>query len=220
MHVLGFDTATPGTVVGVLRAEGVAFEGRHDPEPDQRPGHATRLLGLVDEVLEAAGLALGDVARIAVGTGPGSFTGLRIGIATARGLAQATGAELAGVGTLRALARNAPGGPVLAVLDARRGEVFAAAWNGDKEAMAATALTPQALAERVRALAPAPLALGDGAVRFRDQLAPAGAAIPPDGDPLHQVAGRHVCRLGRAAEPAEALVPEYLRPPDARARKP
>lgn len=232
MTVLGLDTATPATVVGVLRADGVAFEGRHDPAPGERPGHATRLLGLVDEVLSAAGLRLDEVTRIAAGVGPGSFTGLRIGIATARGLAQATGAELVGVSTLRALAAGAPAGerPVAAVLDARRAEVFAAAWIGDIEVMSPAAVAPQTLAEALDALAPRsvgppsrpPLAIGDGALRFRDELEPAGADIPPDDDPLHRVAGRHVCQLGARAEPAgtDAVVPDYLRLPDAEARKP
>jgi tRNA threonylcarbamoyladenosine biosynthesis protein TsaB len=233
--VLGFDTATPATVVGVLRDDGVVFEGRHDPAPGERPGHATRLLGLVDEVLEAAGVRLEDVGRIAVGTGPGSFTGLRIGIATARGLAQGTGAELVGVSTLRALALNAEGSdrPVAAVIDARRGEVFAAAWNADTELMSPAALAPAALAQALRrlatpgqagdaerALSAPPLALGDGALRFRDDLEPAGAEIPPDDDPLHRVAARHVCRLGAGAKPTGIdVVPDYLRLPDAEARR-
>jgi len=225
--VLGFDTATPATVAGVLREDGVVLEARHDPEPGERPGHATRLLGLVDEVLSAAGIELGDVERIAVGVGPGSFTGLRIGIATARGLAQGTGAELAPVSTLRALAANALPAehPVVAAVDARRGEVFAAAWIGDTEVMAPAALAPEELARRLRDLAsapaPSPLALGDGALRFRHDLEPAGARIPPDGDPLHRVSARHVCRLGAGAQPAgiDAVAPDYLRPPDAEVRR-
>ena len=224
MTVLGFDTATPATVVGLLRDDGVGFEGRHDPALGERPGHATRLLGLVDEVLAAAETALGEVDRIAVGVGPGSFTGLRIGIATARALAQGTGAELAGVSSLRALALNAAEAarPVAAVIDARRGEVFAAAWIGDKEVMPPAALAPLALAEALRGLGAPSLALGDGALRFRHDLEPAGAEIPPDDDPLHRVAGRHVCRLGAGAEPAgvDAVVPDYLRLPDAEARRP
>ncbi|MDX6697512.1 MAG: tRNA threonylcarbamoyladenosine biosynthesis protein TsaB [Solirubrobacteraceae bacterium] len=238
--VLGLDTATSATVVGVLRDDGVVFEARHDPEAGERPGHATRLLGLVDEALGAAALDLGDVGRIAVGVGPGSFTGLRIGIATARGLAQGTGAELVGVSSLRALAAGAgeASRPVAAVLDARRGEVFAAAWMGDTELMAPAARSPEACAKALAALArdappggpasprptgPAvtPLALGDGAIRFRSDLQPAGAEIPPDGDPLHRIAGRHVCRLGAGAHPEgiDAVVPDYRRAPDAQPRQ-
>jgi tRNA threonylcarbamoyladenosine biosynthesis protein TsaB len=220
--VLGLDTATPATVAGVLRGDGVVFEARHDPQPGERPGHATRLLGLVDEVLDAAGLSLGEVDRIAAGVGPGSFTGLRIGIATARGLAQATGAELVAASTLRALAEGAPAAerPVAAVVDARRGEAFAAAWIGDTEVIAPAALSPEALARALTALSGTPLALGDGALRFRAQLEPAGALIPPDDDPLHRVAARHICRIGAGARPAgiDAVVPDYRRLPDAEAR--
>ncbi|MDP2710661.1 MAG: tRNA (adenosine(37)-N6)-threonylcarbamoyltransferase complex dimerization subunit type 1 TsaB, partial [Solirubrobacteraceae bacterium] len=111
MIVLGFDTATPATVVALLddaRAGGPdVAERRHEPAPGARPGHAGQLLGLAAELLDAAGLTFADVERIAVGLGPGTFTGLRIGVATARALAQGTGAELVGVSTLQALAVRA-----------------------------------------------------------------------------------------------------------------
>jgi tRNA threonylcarbamoyladenosine biosynthesis protein TsaB len=223
VNLLGLDTATPATVAGVLRADGEAFEARHDPEPGERPGHATELLGLVDDVLEQAALGPGDVERVAVGVGPGSFTGLRIGIATARGLAQGWGAELAGVSTLRALAAGADAPLVAAVIDARRGEVFAAAWrDATEEVLAPAALAPEALAEALAGMRPNPLAVGDGALRFRTTLEPAGAAIPPDGDRLHRISARHVCRLGAEAAPAgrDAVLPRYLRPPDAQPREP
>lgn len=223
MNVLGLDTATPATVVGVLRSDGggaEVFEARHDPGRGERPGHATRLLGLVDASLRDAGLEVEDLDRIAVGTGPGSFTGLRIGIATARGMAQGLGAQLAGVSTLEALAAGADAPLVVAVVDARRGEVFAAAWRDGAEVMAPAALAPETLAGKLAGLGPAPLAVGDGALRFRRTLEPAGAAIPPDGDPLHRVSARQVCRLGAEAQPEglETVLPEYVRPPDAKPR--
>ena len=87
MIVLGLDTATPSTVAGVLVGD-AAFEARDDPAPGARPAHASRLLGAAEEALTLAGVGWDDVERIAVGVGPGSFTGLRIGIATARALAQ------------------------------------------------------------------------------------------------------------------------------------
>jgi tRNA threonylcarbamoyladenosine biosynthesis protein TsaB len=234
MTILGFDTATPSTVVGLLRGEEL-FEARHDPEPDERPGHATRLLGLVDDVLSQAAMTTTEVARIGVGTGPGSFTGLRIGIATAHGLAYGSGAELAGVSTLRALAEGVlsegrdpatalPGEAslVAAVIDARRGETFAGAWRGKDEVMPASALAPEALADVLSALGEPVLAVGDGALRFRPILESGGAAIPPDGDPVHRVGARHVCRLGAEARiaPGAPVLPEYVRPPDAQARRP
>jgi tRNA threonylcarbamoyladenosine biosynthesis protein TsaB len=225
--VLGLDTATSATVVGVLGADGVVHEVRDDPPPGARPAHAARLLGAVEEALAAAGVEWDAVTRLAVGVGPGSFTGLRIGIATARGLAQARRIPVTGVSTLEALARGAeaPGGgaaaaagaraPILAVLDARRGEAFAAAWGAG--AFAPAALAPEALAERVRAMPVAPLAVGDGAVRFRGSLEAAGAHVPPDQDGVHRLRAEQVCRLGAEGRTTDrdALLPDYLREPDA-----
>ena len=218
MILLGLDTATTATVVGVLDRAGAVTEVRDDPAPGVRPAHANRLLAAAHEALESAGLGWEDVERIAVGVGPGSFTGLRIGIATARALAQGRGLPLVGVSSLEALARGAGAAEiVLAVLDARRGEAFAAAWRGEALVLAPAALSPDALAERVRALDGAPLAVGDGAVRFRGPLEAAGALVPPDQDSVHRLRAEHVCRLGAAGKPTDrdALLPDYLREPDA-----
>jgi tRNA threonylcarbamoyladenosine biosynthesis protein TsaB len=240
--VLGLDTATPATVVGVVPAGGAAVELRHDPEPGERPQHAARLLPLAGEALERAGLGWSDVARIGAGVGPGSFTGLRIGVATARAIARATGAQLTAVSTLEALATGAVAGAgldpaavdageptaadpephgVLAVLDARRGEAFAAAWLGGERVLAPAALSPGELAGVAGELATrgaAPwLAVGDGAARFRAQLESAAVAVPADGSPLHRVSAFEVCRLAMTAPAVapQALVPQYVRAPDA-----
>lgn len=218
MIVLGLDTATNATVAGVLDRSGTVTEVRDDPEPGVRPGHANRLLGAAEAALQRAGLAWEQVDRIAVGVGPGSFTGLRIGIATARALAQGRGLPLVGVSSLEALALGAGDAElVLAVLDARRGEAFAAAWRGGALVLPAAALSPEALVERVGALAGSPLAVGDGAVRFRGPLEAAGALVPPDEDGAHRLRAEHVCRLGAAGNPIDrdALLPDYLREPDA-----
>jgi tRNA threonylcarbamoyladenosine biosynthesis protein TsaB len=209
--ILGMDTATPATAVAVWAPDGPAIERRDDPAPGQRPGHASRLLALVEEVVDD----WEAIARIAVGVGPGGFTGLRIGVATARGLAQARRLPLVGVSSLAALAAGAiHDGPVVAVIDARRGEVFAASPG----AFEPVALGPGALASRI---APGSLAVGDGAVRFRAELERAGAAVPADDSPLHRVSALEVCRLGAAGEPADrdALLPDYRREPDAKPRQ-
>lgn len=215
--ILGLDTATPATAVGVL-AQGVAGgERSHVPAPGERPGHAAQLLALARAELTAAGAGFGDVRRIAVGVGPGTFTGLRIGIATARALAQASGAELAAVSSLRALAAAADhDGPVLAVLDARRGEAFVGAWHGDEALLGPAAVRPEALAALAAPGAHPWLAVGDGAIKFRDALSDA-AEVPDDADSRHRVSGLAVCRLGAAAAPIDrsALVPDYVRAPDA-----
>jgi tRNA threonylcarbamoyladenosine biosynthesis protein TsaB len=219
VRVLAFDTATASTVVGLLdTADDALVEARHDPELGGRPEHAPRLLPLVDGVLTDSGWE--GVDRIGVGTGPGSFTGLRIGISTARALAQARGLPLVGVGTLHAIARRAAAeraGTILAVLDARRGEAFAAAWRDGEELFGPAALRPDALAERAARLPRSLLAVGDGSVRFREQLQAAGAEVPGDSSPLHRVSARALCEAAAEAaeEPAGAVRPDYLRLPDA-----
>jgi tRNA threonylcarbamoyladenosine biosynthesis protein TsaB len=220
MLVLGFDTSTAATAAAVWATDGRSVEARDDPPPGARPAHASRLLALVEEALEAAGAGWDDVTRLAVGVGPGGFTGLRHGIATARALAQARELPLVGVSSLEALAAPLAGErPACAVIDARRGEVFAAAWADGERVLEPVAIAPDELAAR---LASGPLAgaiaAGDGAVRFRQELERAGAQVPADGSPLHRVSAVQVCRLGAAREPAarDALLPDYRREPDAR----
>jgi tRNA threonylcarbamoyladenosine biosynthesis protein TsaB len=222
MVVLGLDTSTRATAVGLLLADGSLLQARDDPEGEERPGHATRLLPLAHSLLADAHLAWGDVERIAVGVGPGTFTGLRIGVATARGLAQSAGAELVGVSSLRALTHAAEGtGGVLAVIDARRGEVFVAVYRGDTELIAPAPLAPEhliELRERADALAGSPTwtALGDGAVRYRRELEDAGVAVPDEDSPLHRVDARAICELGLLGDLTDARVlPDYRRRPDA-----
>jgi tRNA threonylcarbamoyladenosine biosynthesis protein TsaB len=205
--ILGLDTATASTAVGLWAPAGPEVERRDDPPLGARPAHAGRLLLLVEEVLAAAAADWDAIERIAVGVGPGSFTGLRLGIATARGLAQARDLPLVGVSSLAALAVGAD----LAVIDARRGEVFAAA----PDVFGPAALKPEELVARIE---PGWLTVGDGAVRFREPLERAGAVIPADDDPQHRVSALQICRLGAAGEPADrdTLLPDYRREPDAK----
>lgn len=215
MIVLGIDTATPATVVGLRSADGSVLEARDDPRAGERPGHSTQLLALAAELLDRAGLGWGEIDRIAVGVGPGTFTGLRVGLANAHGLALSSGAELVGVSSLRALALNAREQPrVLAAIDARRGELFVAGYRHEVELIAPRALAPTAAREL---LAGADwLALGDGARLYRSALESAGARVPEDDSTLHLTTGRSLCELGLGAEAvAGPLVLDYLRRPDA-----
>jgi tRNA threonylcarbamoyladenosine biosynthesis protein TsaB len=249
--ILGFDTATPATAAAVWAPGGPAVECRDDPAPGARPGHAGRLLALIEDALAAAHATWADVERLAVGVGPGGFTGLRLGVATARALAQARGLPLVPVSSLAALAagatsfhrglgsdpnrrgerdlgsdpnrrperRSGSDPPVLAVIDARRGEVFAAAWADGAPVLDPVAIAPQDLAARIgEAPLTAPLAVGDGAVRFREELARAGAVVPGDDAPVHRVSALQVCRLGAEGQPVDrdALLPDYRREPDAK----
>jgi tRNA threonylcarbamoyladenosine biosynthesis protein TsaB len=219
--ILGLDTATPATVVAVLPDDGEPVELRHDPAPGERPGHAAKLLPLAGSALQAVGATFVDVRRIGVGVGPGTFTGLRIGVATARALAQATGAELAAVSTLEALAEAAGAeGSVLAVIDARRGEAFAAGYGRGQRLSGPVAIAPEDLAALADPAHGPWLAVGDGAVRFRDRLEPA-VDVPVDASTLHRVSALAVCRLAMTAPSVDrdALLPEYVRAPDAVPRR-
>ena len=109
MNVVAFDTATRATTVALSGVGNVVYTARDDPKPGERPGHATRLLPLTAMVLERAGVGWDEVDRIAVGVGPGTFTGLRIGVASARALARARSIPLVGVSTLQSLALAGPG---------------------------------------------------------------------------------------------------------------
>ncbi|MDQ3719227.1 MAG: tRNA (adenosine(37)-N6)-threonylcarbamoyltransferase complex dimerization subunit type 1 TsaB [Actinomycetota bacterium] len=217
MNLLGFDTSTTATAVCVERADGEAFE--HVPEPadlQQRPAHGAELLPAAARLLSDAGLEWRDLDAVAVGVGPGAFTGLRIGVVTARSLALAQGLELRPVSSLAALAEGIGGALRLPVIDARRGEVFAALFEDGAERLAAAAWPPERLAAELADRALAPRAAGDGALHFRDALETAGATVEPEGSPAHVVRGLHVCRLARRSPPSppQAVLPDYLRLPD------
>jgi tRNA threonylcarbamoyladenosine biosynthesis protein TsaB len=231
--VLGFDTATQATAVGLRLNDGATLHTRDDPAPDAHPGHATRLLAMAAELLAQAELRWSDVQRIAVGVGPGRFTGLRVGIATARGLAQSLSAELVGVSSLHALALPAvhaghetarPAGrdrpsagaepaptATIAVIDARRGEAFAGGYAGEAELALSRALRPAELegivAQLERDGAPAGRrwrAVGDGALLYAEQLRAGGVDVAEPRSPLHRLDGAAVCELGASAVPSAA----------------
>jgi tRNA threonylcarbamoyladenosine biosynthesis protein TsaB len=132
----------------------------------------------------------------------------------------AAGVELRPVSSLAALAEGIPAPSRLALIDARRGEVFAALFEAGAVRFGPQAATPEQVAERASAGEETPLAAGDGAVRFRDVLEGAGIRVEPVGSGSHVVRGLHVCRLAGAAapRPPEAVLPEYIRLPDAKPR--
>jgi tRNA threonylcarbamoyladenosine biosynthesis protein TsaB len=214
--VLGFDTSTPELTVALVEGGDVIAEREAGPDERGRPRHATALLASVDEVLVAGG-GWDRVGRIAVGVGPGTFTGLRIGVSTARALAQARQVGLRGVSSLATLAGGVESDRArLAVLDAKRGEAFAALYDrSGAELWPAWVGPPEELAERVGELDLAPVAVGDGSVRFRDRLEGAGALVPADGEEVHRPRARHLCRLAESVPDAREIEPDYLRRPDA-----
>jgi tRNA threonylcarbamoyladenosine biosynthesis protein TsaB len=232
--ILGFETATDDTAVCAARGGEVLYESLLGLSEKGGPVHATALLEEVEKGVEAAG-GWEAVDAVAVGLGPGSFTGVRVGIATARALGLSRGLPVAGVCTLDALGRALAEWPGdrrqpgdhdqsgnrdrLVVLDARRGEIFAALYAPSAERLWDPLVCPPGeLAERAGALAEPPLGAGSGAVRFRQELASHGVDVPDDADPVHRVAARHVCALAATAAGGKApgaVTPIYLRPPDA-----
>jgi tRNA threonylcarbamoyladenosine biosynthesis protein TsaB len=220
--IAGLDTATDDVSVAVVR-DGEVVDERLVPKPDGgRPRLAEALLVELEGAVGASG-GWDAVDRLAIGIGPGSFTGLRVGLATARAIAQALGKPVVPVGTLAALAAGiAEGGgegrPRLAMLDGRRGEAFAALFGpGGEEVWYPLVAKPADLGERVKTLPESPLAGGSGALRFRGELEAAGVEVLPDSSEAHRVWARNVCRLAAdgPSAPPEALQPIYLRPPDA-----
>jgi tRNA threonylcarbamoyl adenosine modification protein YeaZ len=211
MRLLAIDTALDACSVGVAGVAGVVTRS----EVIGR-GHAEVLMGLIAAALAEAGLAVSDIARIAVTVGPGSFTGLRIGIAAARGLALVTGAEVVGIGTLAVHAEEARfhrgAVPVLALIAAGRGEVYGALVSPDgREDVPPAVASPAYFA-----------AFADGGVVLAGSGADMVAALAPGAE--RRIAHRHaapdiaaLCRLGMRAPAADGPVrPVYLRPPDAK----
>jgi tRNA threonylcarbamoyladenosine biosynthesis protein TsaB len=188
--ILAFDTATD-RATSALVADGEVL--------GERVSRAATLLEDVDALLRQGSMRADELDAVAVGVGPGSFTGVRIGVAAARGLALALDLPVAGVSTLDVLAAGAPG--ALPVIDAKRREVFVPG--------------PLALPPAELELEPGRMCVGDGALRYRAVLEAAGAEVPPDGDERHLPRARFHALLARDFGAAELVQPVYVRAPDA-----
>lgn len=222
MIVLALDTSTWWASVAVV-ADGAVLAAERERT---HGSHAIELLPLVERTLAAAGVALADVGAVAVTRGPGSFTGLRVGLSTAKGLAYATGARLVAVPTLEALALAVEGatGTVLVLLDARKGELYAGRFTADgagglRRREADRLVTIEAvtatLPERGVVVGDAGEAYGDALRRhagpqlvLRDvaELAPVAIAVA-------RLAATRLATGG--GDEAMAVEPDYIRPSEA-----
>ncbi|MFQ6110542.1 MAG: tRNA (adenosine(37)-N6)-threonylcarbamoyltransferase complex dimerization subunit type 1 TsaB [Nitrospinota bacterium] len=223
MILLALDTSTPRAGVALASEEGPLGE----LQSTSPLSHSRRILKMVDALLSALGLRLGEVEALACGLGPGSFTGLRIGLATAKGLALSLGVPLVGVSTLEAMASAAgSSGEVCPLIDAKKGEVFCARFRAEGgELMRLTedrALKPESLVELIKAPT---LLTGSGALRYRDILEEALGPLahfplrPEPGPPASAVALLGLEALGRGEErPLPEVLPIYVRESDAELR--
>lgn len=194
MLILAFDTATEIATVALVADDQILGEGTSRPRS---------VLADIDALLLGAGLTAGDIDALAVGTGPGSFTSTRIGLAVARGLGVGLGVPAAGISTLAALTAGAEG--AVPLIDARRGEVFVAGGGVVRPAELALAVGTECV--------------GDGALRHRELLEEKGLSIPPADDPRHQPRAYYHARLAREFGPPGELEPIYMRAPDAMPRR-
>lgn len=210
MRVLGIETSSRRGSIALYESGSPIVTLSHE----ELNAHAERLIPLIERALGQAGWSRGAIGRVAVGVGPGSFTGLRVGIALGQGIAVGLGVELVGVGSLRAMAAAVPEsvpGTRWALLDARRAELFVAAYDpAGLELSPPRALRPAALGALIDAVSPARMPRVLVGEVF-DALAVEGAEAfrSLESDLPHAV---HVARLGAIAPPAPAEVePLYVR---------
>jgi tRNA threonylcarbamoyladenosine biosynthesis protein TsaB len=223
---LAIDTSTAACAVALQLPDGSCVERRPGPQRLRvQPAHTQELLPAVAAVLADAGSGFGDISSVAVGIGPGAFTGLRIGVATARAIASARRLAIIPVSSLAALARGADiadDDVVLAVTDARRNEYYCAVYGGDGATMVADRVCGAFELVEIAAQAVASyghlLALGDAVPALRGELAAIGAEVPGEDDPRHVVSASSIVRLSARSAPVPVgdVVPNYIRPPDAK----
>jgi tRNA threonylcarbamoyladenosine biosynthesis protein TsaB len=228
MHILAFDTCT------LIGSAAVVIDGEVMAEVSAlvRATHGETLLPHLERVLASAGLGLSEIDVFAVGIGPGSFTGVRIGLATAKGLALAENKPIVGVTSLRTLARGIMGGAGLRVpvLDAHKGEVYTAAYEVDAHGELSERIPPfhappaDAAAALLRAAQQEPLWLAGGGIeRYGDAFWQPLSALARRAPKLCDVP-RAACLAHEAARilasegPSDLamLEPLYLRPSDAK----
>lgn len=229
MLVVAFDTSTFQLAAGWFDTEAAAGRAHGTLSCPAVPGHAETLLGHLGSLLSAGGRTLEEADLIVFGKGPGTFTGLRIGLSTAKGIALSGGTPLVGVPTLEAMALSAPvRGSVMVLVDARRGEIYAGAFEVGDEGGTPTAweLVTQRVARPGEVAAIAEEAgvgsfhlQGSGALRYADELAALAPVLPERyATPDPYVLGRRGLEIFRDRGPDDpaTVEPSYLREPDAK----
>lgn len=216
MLILAIDTALDACAAGVLDTDGGVLIA-HESLPMQR-GHAEALMPLIARVMKRSGIGFPALDRIAVTTGPGSFTGLRVGLSAARGFALAAGKPIVGLTTLTAyaapLVSETGRHPIISAIDARHDHVYFQAVRGDGTPLIAPCVAPveQALAA---ARFGAPCLVGNAAQILADRWPGDVAPVLVDARPAPDIAW--VGWLGEALDPRTSPArPFYLRAPDAR----
>jgi len=215
MRVLAIDTALAACAAAVLDTEhGIVAS---ETVPMVR-GHAESLIPLIARVMKLSDMTIGDLGRIAVTTGPGSFTGVRVGLAAARGFGVATGVPVVGVSTLSVYAAPYLAGngkfPVVAAIDARHEHVFLQVFGPGGQTIISPRLAR--LSEAIRAASAAPAYLvGSAAQAIADEVAHNGAP-PPAVDSRAAPDIVWVAQIGAVTPQAQSAPnPQYLRAPDA-----
>lgn len=215
MSELAIDTSTAACAVALLVGDEVHMAMPLASRLLEPPGHARELLPAIEHVIGESGTKIDELESVAVGIGPGAFTGLRIGVATARAIATARGIGVKPVSSLAALAAVQDGAPrTIAMTDARRKEIFYRVDDRDELG------SPEAaVAAAAQAAASGPVcAVGDGAIKLRDQLIERGVHVPLPDDDAHLVDPVAMLVIARELQPVEpeSVLPNYIRPPDAK----
>ena len=224
MYTLGIDTSSPLGSVALLRAGDVVAQ----VQAEVQARHGETILSHLESVLATAGIEFSEVGLLSVGAGPGSFTGLRVGVSTAKGLAFASGVPIVAVGSLQAIARAMPPGPRVVMVDAYKSEVYSAVYGAEDSGELLLTLRHGSIEETVEQASdclegmPAALA-GSGCRRYAETL---GERMPPSWtllDPSYDhPRAEHVAAIGRTLflergpDAVASLEPLYVRPSDAK----